>query len=213
MLRQAHNQILGGETASRKCPECHKKRIWKDGKRKTRNGLVQRYICRDCDHRFSESSILSIKSYNSRGRQVCAYETKVAKNLAKVEPLKNGLAGTTNEKTEGDLDCFTQHLMKQGKRKTTIKTYINYIKILAKYGNIFNPEETKLTIATHFIDQNTKRLVTYAYDKFLKFIGMNWEKPNYRKEDKKIFIPTDEELLLAVNSGTKKTIIFSRLVY
>jgi len=213
VLRQLHNKKFGGEKASRKCPKCHNNKIWKDGKRKTRNGLIQRYICRDCDYRFSESSILSIKSYNSGGRQVCAYETKVVKNLAKVEPLKNGLAGATIEKTKGDLDCFAQHLKKQGKRETTIKTYSKYIEILAKNGNIFDPEETKLTIATHFKDQNTKRLATYAYDAFLKYIGIKWEKPRYRREDKKVFIPTDEELLLAVNSGTKPSIVFSRLVY
>jgi len=213
VLRQAHNQLLGGEIASRKCPECHSNKIWKDGKRKTRNGLIQRYICRDCDYRFSESSILSIKSYNSGGRQVCAYETKVAKNLAKVEPLKNGLAGATIEKTEGDLEGFANYLRKQGRKETTIETYKKFVKILAKNGNIFDPEETKLIIATHFKDQNTKRLVTYAYDAFLKYIGIKWEKPQYRKEDKKVFIPTEKELLLAVNSGTKPTIVFSRIVY
>jgi len=36
-----------------KCPECGSLRSWKDGVRKTRQGIVQRYYCRDCDYRFS----------------------------------------------------------------------------------------------------------------------------------------------------------------
>jgi len=213
VLRPAQTQIFGGEIASRKCPNCNNNRIWKDGKRKNQKGIVQRYVCRECDYRFSESSILSSKSDNSGGRQICVTLTKGTKNLTKVENRTiNGLAGATI-KTEGDLEGFTQHLKKQGRKEATIRTYSKYIKILAKKGNIFNPEETKLTIATHFKDQNTKRLVTYAYDAFLKYIGIKWEKPQYRKEDKKVFIPTDEELLLAVNCGTKTSIVFSRLIY
>jgi len=38
------------------CPECKSSRIWKDGIRHTGNGEVQRYICRSCGFRFSEST-------------------------------------------------------------------------------------------------------------------------------------------------------------
>ena len=51
------NKIKGGEEASRGCPECHSKKIWKAGKRITSNGEVQRFLCRVCGHRFSESSV------------------------------------------------------------------------------------------------------------------------------------------------------------
>jgi DNA-directed RNA polymerase subunit M/transcription elongation factor TFIIS len=40
------------------CPECGSKRLYKDGKRKISNGeKVQRWLCRDCGYRFSESSV------------------------------------------------------------------------------------------------------------------------------------------------------------
>ena len=46
----------GGEKASRGCPRCRSKRFWKDGLRKTKKyGSKQRFICRDCGRRFSES--------------------------------------------------------------------------------------------------------------------------------------------------------------
>lgn len=42
--------------ASPLCPECGSARTWKDGVRYTRNGDVQRYLCRSCGFRFSEHS-------------------------------------------------------------------------------------------------------------------------------------------------------------
>ena len=40
------------------CPECGSKRIWKDGIRYLKNGEeIQRYLCRDCGYRFSQTRI------------------------------------------------------------------------------------------------------------------------------------------------------------
>ena len=40
-----------------KCPECDDLKTWKDGLRKTRNGDVQRWLCRNCGYRFSEPKV------------------------------------------------------------------------------------------------------------------------------------------------------------
>ena len=165
------NDFDGGEEVSRECPNCHSKRIWKDGLR----GSIQRYLCRSCGYRFSQSSIkfnvlrqlselsyasaklahprvggwdLSVKECfgdfsfsgredvgshntpivgkalyalhsNSSKRQVCAVLTE-AKNLATVEPLKDGLAGaTTTDRADikGKLVEFTWYLKKEGYRE------------------------------------------------------------------------------------------------
>jgi hypothetical protein len=80
-----------------------------------------------------------------------------------------------------------------GRAENTIKTYTKYLKMLHKAGAaLYDPESTKLTIATHFEDQNTKRLATYAYDAFLKYLNISWKKPQYRREHKRVFIPTDQ---------------------
>jgi len=41
------------------CPECNSQRLWKDGLRKTKIGLIQRFLCRDCGFRFSKSRVKS----------------------------------------------------------------------------------------------------------------------------------------------------------
>lgn len=39
------------------CPECGSQRTWKDGKRYVEGGEIQRYLCRSCGYRFSNSKI------------------------------------------------------------------------------------------------------------------------------------------------------------
>lgn len=61
MIEQTRYNIHGDEEQSRICPNCHGQRIWKDWTRQTKNGAVQRFICRrhGCGHRFSESSAVA----------------------------------------------------------------------------------------------------------------------------------------------------------
>lgn len=40
-----------------RCPSCGCQRIWKDGIRYVRESQVQRYLCRSCGYRFSETQI------------------------------------------------------------------------------------------------------------------------------------------------------------
>ena len=55
-----------------KCPECGSSRLYKDGLRYLADGeSIQRFLCRSCGFRFSDSN----KSYNecqtSGKRQIC----------------------------------------------------------------------------------------------------------------------------------------------
>jgi len=43
------------------CPECGSTQVWKDGLRYTKHGEVQRWLCRSCGFRFSESTELKVK--------------------------------------------------------------------------------------------------------------------------------------------------------
>ena len=47
-----------------KCPQCGSNRVWKDGIRCLNNGFsVQRWLCRDCGYRFSETSLKSAEKF------------------------------------------------------------------------------------------------------------------------------------------------------
>jgi len=216
------------------CPSCRNERIWKDGLRYTRHGDVQRYICRECGYRFSETGWngsddpeyvqrVHREPLNTHlgllsNRQICVTQTTGAKNLVEVESrIEKQAAGATKPseaEVRGKIVEFLWHLKKQGKSEATIETYTKYVELLNQAGaNIFDPEAVKLTIAQHFTDNNTKRLATYAYDAFLKFVGLTWVRPKYKREDKQVFIPTDQELQLAVNCGHRESMTFSMLGY
>jgi len=117
-----------------KCPECGGLKIWKDGLRyiKSETGTIaiQRYICRSCGRRFSETdpappsprirelsprrkknvdlfgSYLkpNTSHFKANGltlpRQVCVTETQGAKNLVKVETRQKQAAGATKPDVE-----------------------------------------------------------------------------------------------------------------
>ena len=118
----------GGVMVSRKCTRCQSIKFWKDGKRRTKIGLVQRRVCRDCGYRFTDSSLLSMSTGNNSARQVCATPTG-AKNLTKAPP-KSGLAGATKDEQSLLFD-FAWQMKKRGLADSTIKQRVYRLGVLA----------------------------------------------------------------------------------
>jgi len=205
----------GGEKASSTCPNCHSSNYWKDGNRKTRKGIVKRYICRSCGYRFSESSVLLADSGNIANRQVCAVLTE-AKNLAEVEPHKDGLAGAT-EQTKTDIKDtifkFKWWMQKQGYKEQTIISRAKLLKIMAKRGaDLYDSESIKEVIAKQSWCDGRKENAVHAYASFLKMTGNKWEPPRYYKVKKIPFIPIERELdQLIAGFGNKETTILQLL--
>jgi integrase len=197
------------------CPECGSQKVWKAGFRYIQGKPIQRYLCRECGFRFSDPEFSrknEISGFSQTGsRQICVTETKVAKNL--VAEQKNQVLQENKNNTKSHLVNFSWHLKKLGRSEETIKTYANYVKNMAKLGELNDPEAIKGVIATHYKDKNTQRLACCAYDAYLKFKGGQWEKPNYKPEHKQEFIPTEKELQLAINTGHKESVIYSMFLY
>jgi len=57
VLKNGKLDSPGPLAQSPKCPECGSLKNWKDGVRLTKNGEVQRWLCRDCGYRFSQPNI------------------------------------------------------------------------------------------------------------------------------------------------------------
>ena len=72
------------------CPECKNSQIWKDGIRHTRNGEVQRYICRSCGFRFSESTTNRQVKVNIAGQIL--EEPNSGKNFPEADILQRDLS-------------------------------------------------------------------------------------------------------------------------
>jgi len=218
-----------------KCPECNGSKVWKDGLRKTGKGYVQRYICRSCGLRFSETSsngsdspeyverVDTKRSYRPsshmlnrrvcdepQGRRAQATPKKVV-NLVTVEP-QIGKAGAGATKTDpatirGKIVEFVFWMEKEGYKELTIKGRTAQIKRLVNLGaNLWDPESVKDIIAKQKTwGDGQKRNVIMAYNLFLQMEKMSWDPPRCKYSPGLPFIPLEEELNALINSCGKKT--------
>ncbi|MDX1813221.1 MAG: site-specific integrase [Candidatus Bathyarchaeia archaeon] len=182
--------LIGGEKASRECPNCHSKKNWKAGVRQTQKREVQRFQCQDCGFRFSEKS--NIESNTNRGRQLCVLNE--AKKLGTTTETKT-VAGEEKQTIKGKLVQFAFYCKKEGMTDATIKTFNSAMKRLSKSADISDPESVKEAIAEMKVKENTKVSYCVAYTVFLKFQGKTWKPPRYRYRQKlPEFLPTEEEI-------------------
>jgi len=195
------------------CPSCGSERSWRDGTRRTRNGDVQRYICRECGYRFSETSWNSYdqpervqrlhrEPLNTHprllsNRQICVTQPTGAKNLVEVESrIEKRAAGATKtdeETIKGIIAQFAYWLEKEGYYEDS--GYLRLIRTLAKRGaNLLDPEDVKSKIAKQPWRNGTKNLAVYAYDAVTKMLGIEWMPPRYVQEETLPWIPEEKEL-------------------
>ena len=182
-MGKINSHIVGGEESSRECPNCHSKRIWKDGLRETNNGLVQRSICRKCGHRFSSSTVLSVNRQNSRVRQVCV-TLQGAKNLVSATESKTVAGDLNQQDIKGKMLEFAFHLKKQGITKGTIASYTSCLNSLITEGSdLFKPDSVLQALALNESWNNTtKHTKVVVYQRFADFVGLRWEKPKYKSQ-------------------------------
>ena len=195
----------GGETASRKCPNCHSKRIWKNGKRNTRTGSIQRFVCRECGYRFGESTVLSTNHFNSSERQICVTLTEGTKNLTKVKTrIENRFAGATTD-IKGKIVEYLWYLKKQGYRKSTITSKVNRLERLVRLGaNLYEPENVKQIISNDQWKENYKAALVSAYQSFTEMEQIAWKPPIYKPTQKLPFVPHENEIDALIAGCGKK---------
>ena len=196
-----------------KCPECNASNNWKDGLRYTNNGQIQRYICRDCGYRFSESSHMNKNLENYiLDRRVCATQTEGAKNLIKVETrTENRLAGATTQQfnTKNKILEYAWWQKKNGKADSTIEGRTKLLKILVKRGaDLYDPETVKEVIAKQPWCNGRKNNACDAYTSFLKMVGGKWEPPIYKTIRKIPFIPKETEIDQLIAGCSKRMATF-----
>ena len=196
--------MKGGEKASRKCPNCHSKRNWKDGIRETNQCSVQRFLCRDCGFRFSEKS--NIGSRVNNGRQLSAI-LKEAKKLDSATEIKT-VAGESLRATQdakGKILEFAWHLKKQNSSESTIKTFTCLLKRLVSNGaNLDDSESVKEVLANMKVSPNSKTLIVATYSSYLKFHNRSWIPPKYKRQDKIPFIPQESEIDALISGCSRR---------
>jgi len=205
------------------CPECGSKRLYRDGLRRTRQGPIQRWLCRDCGYRFSETSLnrdlkplqktskQSLKScfanisncqacYDTQRRRALATRKRGLAILARVEPAKETpmREGTATDKLniQGRIVEFLWWMKKKGYSESTILGKGQILKRLVRLNaDLFNPETVSEVIARQKNwSPGRKAQVIYAYALFAKWMKIKWEIPKISVPEKLPFIPTEKEL-------------------
>ena len=195
-----------------KCPTCGSTRIWRDGLRKTGSGNVQRYLCRNCYHRFSDTNHKNLYTPSSKSstRQICVSPERKAKNLVEVETQtkKRAQRGATALIFE-----YAWRTKKRGLADSTIKQRVYRLKLLVKRGaNLTDSDSVSTVLALNDWTEANKRVFIVSYKDFCKTFNITWEPPKTRVQRKLPFIPTETKIDQLIAACGKKTATFMQVL-
>lgn len=203
---------FGGEKASRECPNCYSKKIWKNGTRK--RDQEREFKCSNCGTRFSKKSYKQSATNNIR--QLCAKSE--AKKLdpqteIKTVCVREGSLKKLSEQTQGLLIKFMAYL----ENENYDSNYLQLVRQIAssftdKKGthhngaDLLDPEQVKSVIAKRSRwSDSTKMLATYAYDAFCVMQKITWNRPKYRQQENQIQAPDLEDIQYLIASSQSKS--------
>ncbi len=183
----------GASPLNPSCPQCNSKKVWRDGNRYTIfDDKIQRWLCKECGHRFSDKDDLqktkqAIETVNTKSlkthtaivttSQICVTETK---NL-EAEQQTNQVP-RRNEENRGKIVEPGFWMQKEGYAESTISRRIRLLgTLLNKGADLKDPESVKETIAKQKSwTTKTKQIAVETYDCFLKSQDLTWKKPIYQ---------------------------------
>jgi len=174
------------------CPECGSTKIWRDGIRQNRNITIQRFLCRSCGYRFSQSNI----EFNIFGKRVRNFdsgsylaETPICDRDLSVKKSLNDSAFTFRE------NVASHSVTVVGKHLNSLRSYSSKRRVCAEETEAKNLEEEAtrqelVTGATKLSEATVKG----------KLVGFVWfmQKEGYRPSTIKARLECIKSL---VNSG------------
>ena len=211
------------------CPKCDSSKLWKDGLRYLMFGdPVQRWLCRDCGHRFSDPEdvqkaweavervqTIEAKSLKSSvgivsSCQICVSETK---NLVAEQQTVEVLQSNGNGEFKQKIFDYSLWLNKNGKSESTVKGRVKLLRRLVKRGaNLYDTESMKDTIAKQPWGNGQKNNAVDAYSSFLVMVGGTWEAPVYKVVRKIPFVPKEVEIDQLIAGSSQRMAAFLKLL-
>jgi integrase/CDGSH-type Zn-finger protein len=190
--------------AKTQCPKCGSSKAYCDGTRKLVDGTEkQRYLCRECYHRYTYPPTLKRTKDKLYLSQISAL--KEAKNL-EPQTENNTVVGESLQDSKSKIIEFAWQMKKEGYKEGTIISRTKLLKVLVKRGaNLYEPETIKEVIAKqNSWSEGRKENAVNAYSTFLKIHGGTWTPPIYSRIHKIPFIPKEEEIDTLIASCTTK---------
>lgn len=105
------------------------------------------------------------------------------------------------------------HLKRQGYSDETIRLDRSALEVLLDRGaNLYDEDSVKDVISRQKWSDNRRRNVINAYDLFVKFNELSWEKPRCVVAEKFPFVPTEQEIDALISAASKKLSTFLLLL-
>jgi len=96
--------------------------------------------------------------------------------------------------------------------ETTVEATGKRLTHIVRYANIEDPEQLKTFIASKECTNGFKESLAKAYDLYVKFRELNWNKPFYEKYDKQPKIPSEQRIeTLIANANKRFALILSMM--
>jgi integrase len=188
-----------------KCPGCGSESLFRDGLRRLKDDSGrQRWLCRNCGFRFSESTAKAVfREHVSSSTEMKKLDT--ATEMKTVTGEENRL----NQDAKGKLVWFIWEMQKQNYSKDTIAIYNRNIKaLIKKNADLENPDTVKEILAKWQCGESHKHNIAAAYTLFLRTQGLTWNPPLCHVTRKLPFIPTERELDALIAGTGRKTSVF-----
>ena len=114
----------------------------------------------------------------------------------------------------GKIVEFLWWMKKQGYAEQTIYSRGKRLRRLVKLGaNLLDPETVKEVLARQRNwSKAFKETVVISYDLFLKWLGKQWERPRYKREESLPWIPIEKEIDQLIAGLSKRYAVFIQLI-
>jgi integrase len=207
------SQDAGTSSQIPTCPNCNSSKVWKDGLRNALFGdPIQRWLCRDCGHRFSDPAgvknakeafqrVSTIESNTLKtpydivtSCQICVSETK---NLVAEQKQTLEVPQRTEADLNGAVVDFLWNLKRQNYAEDTLNSYGYNLQELVTLGvNLFDPQSfiDKMTEIGNEKTNVRKYNLAKAYKCFLNFKKIEAKLPKYRFKRPLPYVPPEKFL-------------------
>lgn len=219
------------------CPDCGSTRVWRSGLRRLADGSkAQVYQCGECYHKFTDpdskrrtpigdggQALNSSDNYLKSGDEdpsragVGSEMGAVALMEEPLQTVKQPAGGTVETNTgrvdvQGKVVEFLWWMRKQGYGEQTIYSRSKKLHRLLRLGaDLYDPESVKEVVARQSWRESQKEAVVCAYDLFVKWLGLKWDKPTYKRVRKLPFIPLEREIDDLIAGCSKHISIFLQI--
>jgi integrase len=76
--------------------------------------------------------------------------------------------------------------------------------MMARQSDLDNPEKIKDYIAEKVASNGYKENLVDIYDRYARYNGLTWQRPNYIRQSQPPYVPTEEEISILISAATKK---------